>query len=321
MIKKIGIKAMGIILLFIISFIGTIHFLNYKEFKISNEEFLRYLINDTYIYSDVESKSLSYYIVKYILKIDLSNPSTLFKNHYSSLVSTASDEIESRPASEYVSDPYPEKEMTDPLVYIYNTHQLEGYSDSNILEYGVKPNVLMVSYVLREKLYQNGINSIVEDNNINEFLITNNWNYASSYKVTRILMEDKYSNYPSLNYFIDLHRDSVNKKISTVSIDGKNYAKILFIVGLENKDYEKNKAVTSKINEMLKERYPGISRGIYEKKGPGVNGVYNQDFHPNTILIEMGGEENTIDEVLNTTLAVSSVLTDYIKEDMKINEK
>ena len=46
-----------------------------------------------------------------------------------------------------------------------------------------------------------------------------------------------------------------------------------------------------------------------------MNGVYNQDFHENTILIELGGEENTIDEVLNSTLAISDVITQIVKED------
>ena len=54
--------------------------------------------------------------------------------------------------------------------------------------------------------------------------------------------------------------------------------------------------------------------GIYKKGGPGVNGVYNQDFSPNTILIEIGGNENTTNEVLNTTLAFSKVFMEVINE-------
>ena len=68
---------------------------------------------------------------------------------------------------------------------------------------------------------------------------------------------------------------------------------------------------------MFNEKYPGLSRGIYKKKGAGVNGVYNQDFSPKTILIEVGGQDNTIDEVFNTCEAISTILTEYIKEDKK----
>jgi len=261
-------------------------------------------------------KDFSYYLVKYVLNIDLHNPSTIFKNTYKGSISTASDETEPTVGSSYVEDPYPEKEKAEePLVYIYNTHQLENYSTANIEEYDVVPNVMMASYILREKLYENGIPAIVENADVSEFLQTNNWNYASSYKVTRFLMEDAKTKHPSLNYFIDLHRDSVKKSASTVTINGKNYAKILFIIGLENENYQENLVLTEKVKNLLEEKYPGIIRSIYKKQGPGVNGVYNQDFHKNTILIEMGGEENTIDEVLNSTLAVSEVLTQIIKEE------
>ena len=175
---------------------------------------------------------------------------------------------------------------------------------------------MTASYMLREKLNNNNIPTMVETNDITEFLRTNNWNYASSYKVSRILMEDAKNKNDSLMYFIDIHRDSVNKKISTINIDNKNYAKILFIVGLENPNYNENLALTESINDMFNRKYPNLSRGIYKKQGKGVNGVYNQDFNNKTILIEIGGEENTIDEVNNTVEAISIILTEYIKGDL-----
>ena len=129
-------------------------------------------------------------------------------------------------------------------------------------------------------------------------------------------MEDAKEKNPSLKYFIDLHRDSVSKNISTATINGKSYAKILFIVGLENPNYQGNLTVTTTINNMLEENYPGITRGIYKKEGKGVNGVYNQDFDQNTILFEVGGPENTIQEVLNSADAIATVLAEYIEGDI-----
>ena len=37
--------------------------------------------------------------------------------------------------------------------------------------------------------------------------------------------------YPSIIYFIDIHRDSIKRGQSTVTIGDKNYAKVLFVVG------------------------------------------------------------------------------------------
>ena len=93
------------------------------------------------------------------------------------------------------------------------------------------------------------------------------------------------------------------------------YAQILFIVGLENDNYQENLAFTEKIVKKLDEQYPSLCKGIYKKEGAGVNGVYNQDFSPHTILIEMGGEENTTTEVMNSSIAFSKCFMEVLNEE------
>ena len=51
-----------------------------------------------------------------------------------------------------------------------------------------------------------------------------------------------------------------------------------------------------------------------KKEGYGVNGVYNQDLKENVILIEIGGNENNIEEVNNTLDLVAHVIGEYINE-------
>lgn len=288
--------------------------------NISNSEFVRLLLVEGNPNFTVQKKEKKNFLDSFLslFHIDLANPFQMIKSNYSyqDYADNSSDEEEQPTGSEYVEDPYPEKEVTEPIVYLYNTHQLEEYKQENQESYNVTPNVMMLSYIVREKLNDKGIPTIVEENDVSAFLQANNWSYASSYKVTKLLMEDAKTKNPTLKYFIDLHRDSVSKSISTATINGKNYAKILFIIGLENPNYQENLTVTTTINNMLEEKYPGITRGIYKKEGKGVNGVYNQDFDKNTILFEVGGPENTIEEVLNTADAISTVLAEYIKGDI-----
>lgn len=288
--------------------------------NISNSEFVRLLLAEGNPNFTVQKKEKKNFLDSFfsLFHIDLANPFQMIKSNYSyqDYADNSSDEEEQPTGSEYVEDPYPEKEVTEPIVYLYNTHQLEEYKQENQESYNVTPNVMMLSYIVREKLNDMGIPTIVEENDVSAFLQANNWSYASSYKVTRLLMEDAKTKNPTLKYFIDLHRDSVSKSISTATINGKNYAKVLFIIGLENPNYQENLTVTTTINNMLEEKYPGITRGIYKKEGKGVNGVYNQDFDKNTILFEVGGPENTIEEVLNTADAISTVLAEYIKGDI-----
>ena len=198
------------------------------------------------------------------------------------------------------------KENNDPIIYIYNTHQKEMYSSPK--EININYSVLDASFYLQKKLKEYDIESIVETSSIQDVLNTNNWNYATSYRVSRMFMEKRKSENNSINYYIDLHRDSVNKKISTVTINGKNYAKTMFLLGLENPNYKENKIIMEKLEKYLNDNYKGLSRGIYEKQGKGVNGVYNQDYSKNCILIEVGGEENTFEEVENTIDVIAEML-------------
>lgn len=313
--KKHIFKIILVFLIFIISFIYSFNYIKNSKLNISSEVFLKKIISESNHNIKKENNTILNSIIKTITNIDFNKPSTIFKSSYNDIVDTASEGSKTTKVSKYVNDPYKEKEIEEPIVYIYNTHQLEEYSTKNIEIYNIVPNVMMTSYILREKLNNLGIKSIVEENNVQKVLDKNNWKYANSYKVTRSFMEEKYKNNNKLNYFIDIHRDSVSKNITTAIINNESYAKLLFILGLENPKYKENEVMIKKINDKLIEKYPGISRGIYEKKGKGVNGVYNQDFNSNVILVEVGGYENTIDEVLLSTNALANVLSEYIKED------
>lgn len=308
--KNIFYKISTIIIIASFSFCLT---LRYFVRNIDNESFIKLLLKNGNRHIEVSDNSKYFSkLLKVISNVDFKKPTTLLNINYVEKENNIKKE-ETTFNENYISDPY-DNESKEPIVYLYNTHQKEEYSTNNLEIYNITPTVMMTSYILREKLNDNGIPTIVEENNVTEFLNTNNWSYSSSYKVTKLLMEDAYSKNNSLKYFIDLHRDSVKKSISTTNINGISYAKILFIVGLENKNYVENLKVTETLNNKFNEKYPGLSRGIYKKQGSGVNGVYNQDFSSNTILIEVGGYENTIDEVYNTCEAIATILTEYIKE-------
>ena len=88
----------------------------------------------------------------------------------------------------------------------------------------------------------------------------------------------------------------------------------MFLVGLEHKNYQKNLELATRLDELIRQFDSTLSRGIYQKEGPGVNGIYNQDFSSKAILIELGGQYNTIEEVANTIEVIARVLKDYLGE-------
>ena len=111
----------------------------------------------------------------------------------------------------------------------------------------------------------------------------------------------------------DIHRDALSKEKSTININGISYAKIMFVVGKENNNYEQNLANANKLNNIISNKVSGISRGVITKEGKGVNGIYNQDIDSNVFLIEVGGNNNTKDEVLRTIDVLYNSIYEYIK--------
>ncbi len=293
----------------------------------NNTKFINFLLNggNSHMIGDYKITNIVNSTVNFLLNIDITNPSSIldtgilmYGNNDKILELEHNDDYsnleELKKVSSYMADPNP-VDPENPIIYIYNSHQLENYSNTNLDIYGITPNVLMASYLLKEKLNNRGLSTIVEDSNLTEFLNLNGWNHAQSYNASRIFILDKKNRYPSLKYFIDIHRDSVSKDITTVNIDGKDYARILFVIGLEHNNYEENIRTAEAIEGIANKYYKGLSRGIYKKEGEGVNGIYNQDISPNSVLIEVGGVDNNIDEVLNTTEAISNILYYYINGD------
>lgn len=254
------------------------------------------------------------------------NPNVLInyinlKHSNTSLVNTflgffaSSDLEEEMGKMTYVSDPNPSLNKNDAIVYIYNTHQTEEYTLSFQMDYSVIPSVMTASYMLREDLGRLGIPSMVETNDFTKYLNEHGLNYASSYKVSRIFMESAKENNKDLVYFVDLHRDSIPYEASTLKMGDKNYAKVLFVIGKDNPNYILNDSFAKAINKVMEEKVGGISRGIIYKEGPGNNGVYNEDFNQNTILIEIGSSYNQIEEIKNTITVLASAFKEVIGSD------
>lgn len=313
---KFKIKLLFLVIVSFFSFVYTIKYLDKVNLGIDNDLFLRMLIDDSSNIITNSNKKNGF--IKYIANLNIFDPVSIINSNYAYLINEDNgefdkDEVEKvEKTSSYIKNPNPDEIIKNPIVYIYSTHQREDYKSSNLASYNITPNVMMASYVLKERLSNLNIPTIVEENDVTEILRMNNWNYASSYKVTRMLMEQAILDEPTLEYFIDLHRDSISRDKTTLEVNGVKYAKILFVIGLEHSNYKKNLQVATKLSNMLNEACPGISKGVYKKKGKNVNGIYNQDFSSNTMLIELGGVENNIEEAVNTIGVLSKVLAKYI---------
>lgn len=305
--KKFKYKLVIIPFLLIISIYLINYCLGKVRISLSNENIIELVFNSENKYSidNVENKSVYDKIIGYLKENIFNNPVEILKGE----LDYSNNKISN---NEIISFSY--KEPKKNRIYIYSSHQGETYSMEYLENHNIVPDILMASHMLEEKLENIGINTIVEESDILSYMKENNLNHASSYIASRKFLTEAMDKYKDIELFIDLHRDAATHKATYTSIDGKDCAKVLFVIGLENENYQKNLDIVTKINNIIDEKYPTLSRGIMKKQGAGVNGVYNQDLKENVILIELGGNENNIDEINNTTDIIAKVLEEYLNE-------
>lgn len=198
------------------------------------------------------------------------------------------------------------------VVFIYHTHNRESWLNEAQMNPTTKAvdhptrNITLVGKRLAQELKEKGIGAEV---NTDDFYsrATYSLAYAESLKEIRAAVQDN----RDIRYFFDLHRDKQPREKTTVAIGGKNYARVFFVIGMRNKNYEKNTQFARELHALLEKKYPGISRGVTEKGTKDGNGEYNQSISPGSLLIEIGGTGNTLQESYNTAAALADVFAEY----------
>ena len=248
----------------------------------SNELFVKKLLQKSNYY--LINENLDTNLTYKLFKFDLKNPITIMDKvfAYEKDIQTFA----------YIQNNF----VDNPRVYIYSTHPNEKYID-NTISYA--------SLILQEKLNSLQVETIVEERSVVDYLEDNNLEFDDSYKATREFLSDKLKTY-DFDLIIDLHRDAVNN--TTVKINNKEYAKIMFV---QNVNYKDNITLANKLNDILNEKYPGITRGIYNKYVDN----FNQDLNNNVLLIELGGNTNTFEQVNNSIDALAYSIKELLNEN------
>lgn len=310
------IKILILILVCYFSFESTTYYVLKSQLATSNEEFLQNMLRDSnhYLLYQKSEENVIAKIGKYFMDFDLEQPLSLLG--VPTVEEKEKEEMvyQKDPDATFVSNPVEKTDVSSsPQVYIYNTHQTESYSMKTLEPYNITPSVMMASYLMKEHFQKEGIETIVEETNISDYMKEQGYQYAESYVASRTFVESILKKYPDLKLIIDLHRDAIPHDSSTITIGEKNYAKVLFIVGMNNPNYQANLSLAQSISDLINQSYPKLSRGIMSKSGSNVNGLYNQDLNGNMILLELGANENTIDEVQNTVEAIVPIISAYLK--------
>lgn len=185
-------------------------------------------------------------------------------------------------------------------IYIYSTHQSETYADSG--------NVIEASLLLKAKLENYGYDVIVESGDFVATLKEAGLDYNSSYLISRNFLIDALVEQGDFDFILDFHRDSLPREKTFIEKDGKSYAVLMPVIGVLSDHTDKIQAMAQTIYDKSNQLLNGIMKPPLLREA-----YYNQDVSEKMILIEVGSDTNTYQEVVNSV----DILATALKEVMQ----
>jgi stage II sporulation protein P len=205
-------------------------------------------------------------------------------------------------------------------VLIYHTHNRESWLPElprvklADLAYDANMNVTLLGRRLQKRLAEQGVSSIHKHPDYPSEVEA--FQYARSYRYSAQTIQRVVTEHEDVRYFFDIHRDSQKRKHTTLVVDGKAYAQIYLIIGKKNPRWKENMRFAREIHEALERKIPGLSKGVWGKGNHG-NGEYNQSVAAESVLVEIGGVENTLTESNRTVDVLGRVIAQIVLEHQR----
>lgn len=201
-----------------------------------------------------------------------------------------------------------ERYSDEPQVLIMHTHTTESflvgtgeYQDSSYTCRTVDPsqNVVAVGQRMAEKLAEKGI-CVLHDGTVHD-----QGDFNKAYAYSRETVENLLNEYPSIKVVFDVHRDGIieneNTPVAAVTtINGKEAGQVMIMSGasnesLYNPNYLHNFHLACLIQQYMESENEGITRPVLFRYGS-----YNQYLSKGSLLLEVGSQGNTLEQVLYT---------------------
>ena len=203
-----------------------------------------------------------------------------------------------------------------PQILIYHTHSQEAFADS------VPGDESMSVVGVGERLAQ-CLRDEYGFNVIHHTGVYDGENRDYAYQEAAPHIEALLEENPTVEVVIDLHRDGVADSTHLVTeVDGRKTAQFMFFNGLsylkgkggvsylKNKYIKENLAFSFQMQLAANRLYPGFARKIYLK---GLR--YNMHYCPKSLLIEVGAQTNTVEEVMNAVEPLAKILASVLRPE------
>ncbi|MCL6451625.1 MAG: stage II sporulation protein P [Acetobacteraceae bacterium] len=209
--------------------------------------------------------------------------------------------------------PPPAAAPPGPLVVVYHTHAREAYGGPGAgkppkeeAAYSEDPakTVLRAGAALAEALWRtHGVPALHCP------VIHDREGRIGAYLESEATLKRLLAQYRTIRLALDLHRDSQGRKETTIERGGRTLARVMVVLGRGNSNWEANYSLALQLVALMEDRCPGLSRGIFPKAGS-----YNQHLLPGSLLLEVGGPENTPEEAVATAQVLADLLAELINE-------
>ncbi len=196
-----------------------------------------------------------------------------------------------------------------PQVIIYHTHATESFlpvDDGNFHSVGESGTVREVGNELTAALEAKGI-GVIHDKTIHD-----NPSYNQSYGRSLETVKRLIAQNPTVKIVIDLHRDAAGAgggAVKTTKVDGQVAAQFSLVVGKGNPNYEKLNAFANQIVSIGNEVHPGLVGRVIPKEYK-----YNQYVSDHHLLMEVGNNLNTIDQVKVTGKEAADIIAKALEQ-------
>lgn len=206
----------------------------------------------------------------------------------------------------------------NPSVFIYHTHNRESFLP--LLEikeqnkaFDKNKNITLVGAELASELNKKNINVLHSDTDFEQILHNRNiQNYPKLYDIAREELQRVLKKNKNIKLILDIHRDSSLKNDTTITIDGKEVSRVSLVVSKNNPKFEENQRIANIFHQKLEDKYPGLSKGVFIKDQPFSKTTYNQDLFSNSLLLQIGGVENTLEEENRSVDLIAEIIDEIL---------
>ncbi|MDV7767632.1 stage II sporulation protein P [Peribacillus sp. CSMR9] len=211
----------------------------------------------------------------------------------------------------------------NPSVFIYHTHTTESFTpllnDKNPDKaLDNKKNITMVGAELTSELKKKNINVLHSTTDFDKIVRDRDLDYSNIYDISGKEVQTVLDKNKNLKLIIDIHRDTQLKDATTVRIDGKDVASVSFVVSENSPNFKENRKIANLFHQKLEKKYPGLSRGVLLKvsqtRNPYKQKFYNQELFANSLLLQIGGVENTIEEENRSVELLAEIIDEILVE-------